>query len=83
MGKAYEIALVNTSSKNKKVEFKVVDFNDSVLMEKCITLKPKQVFILLIKDVPNPSQLIIKSKIIMARPVVFCFDNDIMDVFHG
>ena len=83
MGKAYEIALVNTSSKNKKVEFKVVDFNDSVLMEKCITLKPKQVFILPIKDVPNPGQLVIKSKIIMARPVVFCFDNDKMDVFHG
>jgi len=83
MGKAYEIVLVNTSLKNKKVEFKVVDFNDSVLMEKCITLKPKQVFILPIKDIPNPSHLIIKNKIIMARPVVFCFDNDKMDVFHG
>jgi hypothetical protein len=83
MGKAYEIALVNTSLKNKKVEFKVVDFNDSVLMEKCITLKPKQVFILPIKDIPNPSHLIIKNKIIMARPVVFSFDNDKMDVFHG
>ena len=83
MGKAYEIALVNASSKNKKVEFKVVDFNDSVLMEKCITLKPKQVFILPIKDISNPSHLIIKNKIIMARPVVFSFDNDKMDVFHG
>jgi hypothetical protein len=83
MGKAYEIALVNASSKNKKIEFKVVDFNDSVLMEKCITLKPKQVFILPIKDIPNPSHLIIKNKIIMARPVVFSFDNDKMDVFHG
>ncbi len=83
IGKAYEITLVNASSKNKKVEFKVIDFNDSIWMEKCITLKPKQVFILPIKDIPNPSQLIIKNKIIMARPVVFCFDNDKMDVFHG
>jgi len=83
MGKAYEIALVNASSKNKKVEFKVIDFNDSIWMEKFITLKPKQLFILSVKDFPNPSQLIIKSKIIMARPVVFCFDNDKMDVFHG
>ena len=83
MSKAYEIALVNASSKNKKIEFKVVDFNDSVLMEKCITLKPKQVFILPIKDISNPSHLIIKNKIIMARPVVFSFDNDKMDVFHG
>jgi hypothetical protein len=52
-------------------------------MEKCITLKPKQVFILPIKDIPNPSQLIIKNKIIMARPVIFCFDNDKIGAFHG
>ena len=83
MGKAYEIALVNASSKNKKVEFKVIDFNASIWMEKFINLKPKQVFILPIKDIPNPSHLIIKSKIIMARPVIFSFNNDKMDVFHG
>jgi hypothetical protein len=83
MGKAYEIALVNASSKNKKVEFKVIDFNASIWMEKFINLKPKQVFILPIKDIPNPSHLIIKNKIIMARPVVFSFDNNKMDVFHG
>jgi hypothetical protein len=83
VGKAYEIALVNASSKNKKVELKVIDFNDSIWMEKSIILKPKQLFILPVKDIPNPCQLIIKSKIIMARPIIFCFDNNKMDVFHG
>ena len=83
MGKTYEIALVNASTKNKKVEFKVIDFIDSIWMEKCITIKPKQVFILPIENIPNPNYLIIKSKIIMARPVVFSFDKDKMDVFHG
>lgn len=83
MDKTYEIALVNSSKKNKKVEFKVINFIDSIWMEKCITIQPKQVFILTIENIPNPKYLIIKSKIIMARPVVFSFDKDKMDVFHG
>ncbi|MDC0239178.1 hypothetical protein OAK82_02240 [Candidatus Thioglobus sp.] len=81
--KSYEIALTNASSVNKKTIFQVVDYNGIKQIEKCTTLKPKQVFVFSIEDLSIVSRLIIKSKMIMARPVVFCFNNDNMDVFHG
>jgi hypothetical protein len=81
--KKYEIALINASSINKNIKFKIVEFNNSVQIKESITLQPKQVFVLPIKDLSNPSRLIVESKMIMARPVVFCFGDDNMDVFHG
>ncbi len=81
--KKYELALINASSTNKKIKFKIVEFDNNFQIKEIITLKPKQVFVLPIQNLSNPSRLIIESKMIMARPVVFCFDDDKMDVFHG
>ena len=81
--KKYELALINASSINKKIKFKIVEFNNSVQIKESITLVPKQVFVFPIKDLSNPIRLIVESKMIMARPVVFCFSNNNMDVFHG
>ena len=81
--KDYEIALVNASSSNKRVEFKVESFGGKAQIRENIILKSKQAFVFPIKNLPSYSRLIIKSKMIMARPTVFCFDIDKMDVFHG
>jgi len=81
--KKYELALINASSINKKIKFKIVEFNNSVQIKESITLRPKQVFVFPIKDLSNPIRLIVESKMIMARPVVFCFSDNNMDVFHG
>ena len=81
--KKYELALINTSSTNKKIKFEIVEFGNGIQIKESITLKPKQVFVSLIKDLSNPSRLIVESKMIMARPIVFCFSDDNMDVFHG
>jgi hypothetical protein len=81
--KAYEIALINASSKNKKIKFKIVGVDNSDQTKENIILKPKQVFVFPIKDLSSPSRLIIESKMIMARPVVFCFGDNNMDIFHG
>jgi hypothetical protein len=79
----YEIALVNASSSNKRVEFKIVNFSKQVQRKKSVVIKSKQVFLLTFKNLPVHSRLIVKSKMIMARPVVFCFDNDKINIFHG
>ena len=81
--KKYELALINASSTNKKIKFKILEFDSSIQIQEIITIKSKQVFVLPIKDLSNPSRLIIESKMIMARPVVFCFSDNNMDVFHG
>jgi hypothetical protein len=83
MKKTYEIALINASSKNKKIKFKIVGADNNAQIKESVILKSKQVFVFPIKDLSSPSRLIIESKMIMARPVVFCFDNNNIDVFHG
>ena len=81
--KNYEVALINASSTNKEIKFKIVEFDNNFQIKEVITLKPKQVFVFPIQNLSNPSRLIIESKMIMARPVVFCLGDDKMDVFHG
>jgi len=81
--KGYEMALVNSSSSNKKVKFEIVSFGGETQMIESVILKSKQIVVLPVKNLLSHSRLIIQSKIIMARPVVFCFDGDKMDVFHG
>jgi hypothetical protein len=75
--------LVNASLSKKIVEFNVVSFGGKVHTRERIVLKSRQVFVLPIKNLPSNSRLIVRSKMIMARPAVFCFDNDKIDVFHG
>jgi len=81
--KYYEIALVNASLSKKIVELNVVSFDGEALTRERIALKSGQVFILTIKSLPSYSRLIVRSKMIMARPTVFCFNNYKIDVFHG
>lgn len=81
--KDYEIALVNASLSKKIVEFNVVSFGGKAHTRKRIALKSRQVFILPIKNLPSYSRLIVRSKMIMARPTIFCFNNYKIDVFHG
>ena len=81
--KQYEVALTNASASNKKITFKIVGFDGETYIEKYTILRPKQAFVLPVRDLLNPSRLIVKSRMIMARPAVFCFDGNNMDIFHG
>ena len=83
LNKGYEIALVNTSSSNKKVKLEIVSFSGKVQMTESVILKSKQIFLLPVNNLLTLSRLIIQSKMIMARPVLFSFHGDEMDVFHG
>ena len=81
--KNYEIALVNSTSSNKKVKLKVLSFDGKVQLQEKTVLNPKQVFLMPVKNLPFHGRLIIASRIIMARPVIFSINNDKIDVFHG
>ena len=83
MKKTYEIVLINISSKSKKIKFKIIGTDNRVRIKESAILKSKQVYVFPIKDLLGTSRLIIESKMIMARPVVFCFSDGNMDVFHG
>ena len=81
--RSYEMALVNISPSNKKVKFEISSFVGDIHIEKNVILKSKQVIVLPVKNFKKYSRLIIQSKIVMARPIVFCFDEDKIDVLHG
>jgi hypothetical protein len=81
--KNYEIALVNSTSSNKKVKLEVLSFDGKVQLQENAVLNPKQVFVMPVKNLPFHGRLIIASRIIMARPVIFSIYNDKIDVFHG
>ena len=83
INKNYEFFLVNPNSKSKKITFKIIGFNNIVQIKKKLTLEPKQLYLLPIKELSSPSRLVVKSKLIMARPLVFSFEDDNFDVFHG
>ncbi len=80
----YDIALVNTSANSKKVIFQIVSTSTKkILTTKQTTINSRATFIFTIKQITASSRLIISSKMIMARPVIFVNNNDKIDVFHG
>jgi len=81
--KDYEIFLINANLKSKKINFTIVGFDNSIRMNENIIIKSKQVFLLPIKNLSSPSRLIIESKIVMARPVIYSFQGNDVNVFHG
>jgi len=83
MEKTYEIALINSSPSTKKVKFIIMGNDNKILFKKNAILGSKQVYLFPIMDLLEPSRLIIESKMVMARPVIFCFSAGAVDVFHG
>ena len=84
---SHEMGFVNTSSTDKKIAFKVIEVSENtdkvILMTEKSILKPGACLILPIGKLGKLGRLIVTSKMIMARPVVFCLFNEKMDVFHG
>ena len=67
----------------RSVKLEIVSFSGKVQMTESVILKSKQIFLLPVNNLLTLSRLIIQSKMIMARPVLFSFHGDEIDVFHG
>jgi hypothetical protein len=80
--KLYEIALVNITNKIKKVSFLVLDINHNKLIKETFYIESKGSFVYKIQN-SKASRLIIISRLIMARPVVFEINKNNLNVFHG
>ena len=80
----YELALVNPTRINQKVEFIIKNPSKGTEMKELAQIGSRAS---VIKQVPvedgEKLQLAIRSKLYMARPVVFRLQGHSMDVFHG
>lgn len=79
----YDIVLVNITPSNQKIKFELYQ-NDSVeFIEKIIPSKGYYEFNKLNNKIDSNSRLIIKSKLYLARPILFKYMDRSFDVFHG
>lgn len=82
---SYDIIFVNTSNAKKKFICSFIVNEGAISSEHYnFDIHPGGVYILRYNNYHNvSSRLIVKSRMIMSRPMVFHFDNNIIDVFHG
>lgn len=80
----YELAMVNTCKSAKKLTFKTISALSGKLIDKqTVVIQPRALFVFSTDNVIEPSQVEISSTMVMARPVVFAYNNNKLDVFHG
>ncbi len=84
-GRRYEIALVNVSPKRQKVICELLDNQSNNLSGTHFEadLLPGACHIFSVVPEFKSSRVVIKSRLVMARPLVFCYDGDRLDVLHG
>jgi hypothetical protein len=82
----YDIALVNISNKDKKVDFIILGQNGCILIKTSVRIHSKGCHLFELDAKINNFEgcrLVISSRLIMARPVIFKMEGENMDVFHG
>lgn len=81
---AYEIALVNPSSRTQDIECEVLDAAHGRKVETLTaTLPPGGCHLFEVIPGNLAKRVVIKSRLVMARPLIFRIENRKMDVLHG
>ena len=83
-GKKYKIVLTNPCKKTKKISIKKI----SLISGKKIRgiefeINSRAIFFYDMEDEKEPFRISIESRMVMARPIIFSFKEENMDVFHG
>jgi len=79
----YDIVLVNTTPSKQKIEFELHQKGTVEFIKKIIPSKGYYEFNKLNNKIDSNSRLIIKSKLYLARPILFKYMDTSFDVFHG
>jgi hypothetical protein len=82
----YEVGVVNASGSVKKISCEIVDENNKIIKKESISIRPRGVGLFIAgfdSQCHNTARIIIKSKLVMARPLIFRINKDYFDVFHG
>lgn len=81
----YELGIVNPSRQSRRFSCQVVSTRDDKVLETHVDQIPPRgcrVFRVPVNE-RQPVRLVIKSHLVMARPLVFRIQDQKMDVFHG
>lgn len=80
----YEVALVNSSNSAKSIELILISTDNGFVVNSYFKSIPSGgSYVFHIKPELNGLRVVIRSRLVMARPLVFVFNNRKMTVFHG
>jgi hypothetical protein len=83
-GSSYEIAVVNPSTRAKRISCRRLSAHDGKTLDvQTVKLQPRASHLFPIRAESTTSRIIIVGRLVMPRPVVFRTSNRAMDVFHG
>lgn len=80
----YEIGIVNPTPSAINLSCSLISTDNEVVDIQNTTIQPRGLSIFpILTERPQASRIVIKSHLVMARPLVFRIHNNNIDVFHG
>jgi hypothetical protein len=80
---SYDIGLTNPSGRRRKLLLKLLDEDGTEHYTAALELPPGGCEITRLPELEMPVRLVVTSKLVMARPIVFRMKGGLLDVFHG
>ncbi|MBM4259717.1 MAG: hypothetical protein FJ147_27950 [Deltaproteobacteria bacterium] len=79
----YELGIVNPTSKKQRIVCRTLSANGNTLGSHVLDLAPCGSHLFKVAPKRVQQRIVMRSRLIMARPLVFRVQNQTMDVFHG
>ena len=79
----YELGIVNPTINTQKIVCRSLSVSGKLMWSQTATLPPRGSHLFEVSLGHVQQRIVISSRLVMARPLVFCIHNQTMDVFHG
>jgi len=79
----YELGIVNPTLKMQRIVCRTLSASGKLMGSQTATLPPRGSHLFEVSPEHVQQRIVISSRLVMARPLVFCIRNQTMDVFHG
>jgi len=79
----YELGIVNPTLNKQRIVCRTLSVSGKLIGSQTATLPPRGSHFFVVSPVHVQQRIVISSRLVMARPLVFCNHNQTMDVFHG
>jgi len=80
---SYELVIVNSTPKKQKIVCRTLAASGKIEHKQTFGLLPRGIHLFRVAPKHDLLRVVISSRLIMARPLVFHIQNQTMDVFHG
>lgn len=80
---SYELCIVNPTSKRQRIVCRTLSTNGKQIDAQIADLLPRGSHLFSVSPKHSQQRVVMRSHLIMARPLVFRIENQTMDIFHG